>query len=245
MDLRVGELPEEEVGDADLSARADGQLERRQAARPETVLDGFGVDVVGQQRAAPGVFRHLAGHGDDLLASAVAQREGEHHVFSLGARRAQLLERIAHAGRQAIELADGVEPDAVVEDLAALAFEVVAEQIHETAHFFRGAIPGLRGEGVERERGQAELAGGAGDRANAVRALAVAFEPGKGAHLRPASVAVHDDADVARQRPSRNLTAQVRELELGAHVAPSFGSRRPRTVAPPICSGQETGEKVG
>src|SRR5438045_2332268 len=95
-----------------------------QAARPEAVLDGCGVDLVGLERAAAGVFGHLAGHGDDLLASAVAQRKGEHHVFSLGARGAQLLERIAHAGRQAIELADGVEADPVVEDLAPLALEV-------------------------------------------------------------------------------------------------------------------------
>src|SRR5207253_105921 len=73
MDLRVGELPEQEVRDAELSAGTHHELQRRQALRPEPVLDrprvdGAGVEAVGGDPAR---------HRDDFLATSVAERARE------------------------------------------------------------------------------------------------------------------------------------------------------------------------
>jgi hypothetical protein len=112
---------------------------------------------------------------------------------------AQRVERVADHRRQAIEIADGVEPDLVVHDLGALVVEIVAQELHEPAHLVGGAGPVLRRERVERDGLEAELAGGPRDVADALGADAVALEPGLTADLRPAAVAVHDDAHVAWQ----------------------------------------------
>ncbi len=214
MDLRVGELPEEEVGDAHLAAGPHHQLQRGQSHRPQALLDRLGVDLVRPQRARARILGDLARHGDDLLAAAVAQRQGEDHFGVPRAVAAKLLERIADPRRQAIQLPDGVQPDAVVHDLGALAVEVVAEQVHQAAHLVRRPVPVLGREGVQGEGRQPELARRARHVAHRVGTPPVALQAGETPLLRPAAVPVHDDADVAGERPGGDLGAQVRQLQL-------------------------------
>src|SRR6185437_7370860 len=97
------------------------------------------------------------------------------------------------------QVADGVQPDAVLEDLVALAQEVVAQEQHERVDLFFGARPILFAERIEGERLEAEAArhtDGAPDRG---RSLAVPVGPRAAAGLRPAAVAIHDDTDVPGQ----------------------------------------------
>ena len=182
------------------------------------------------------VFRHPASHGDDLLAPAVAQGEGQDHLGVLGAVAPQFLQRVAHAGRQPVQLADGVQPDPVVHDLGPLALQVVAQQVHQPAHLVRRALPVLRGEGVQRERRQAQLARGAGHLAHGVGAPPVTFQAREPALLRPASVPVHDDADVAGQRAPGDLGAQMGELQLGDQLSSVERSVRLYTTVHPTAS---------
>src|SRR5947209_2520631 len=158
VDLGVGELPEKEVGDAHLAAGAHDQFQRREARGPEAVLDGLGVDLLGAQL----VLGHFADHGDDLLAAAVTESESENHFQVAGAVAAELVEGLADPGGQAVQVAEGVQPDAVVHDLGALLEEIFAEEVHQAFDLVGRALPVLRGERVESQRRQAEPARGAG-----------------------------------------------------------------------------------
>src|SRR5258708_28298399 len=123
-DLRVSELPEEEIGDAHVAAGASHQLQGRQARGPEPLLDGLGVDL---RRLEP-ILGDAASHGDDLLAAAVAERARQDHLVVLRAVEPQLLQRIAHPRGQPVQLADGVQADAGVHDLGPPALQVGAAQ---------------------------------------------------------------------------------------------------------------------
>ena len=71
---------------------------------------------------------------------------------------AERVEHRADERREAPEVADGVEADAVVEDLVALVQEEVAQEQHQRVDLVFGARPVLLAERVERERAQAEAA---------------------------------------------------------------------------------------
>jgi len=154
-----------------------------------------------------------------LRAAAVARREREDHVGIARAVATQLFERVADARRQPIELADGVQPDAVVHDLGTLAMEVVAQQVHQAAHFIGRPLPVLRRERVQGERRQPELARRPRHLAHRVGASPVALQAREAPLLRPAAVPVHDDADVSGERPGGDLGSQVGELQLGEQLS--------------------------
>src|SRR5207253_3235944 len=102
------------------------------------------------------------------------------------ARGAQLVEGLADQRRQLLGVADRLEPDLVVEDLAALADQELAEKLHQAGDLVRRARPVLRAERVERQRFEAELSRGACDVADAVGAGTVALEAEQSAGLGPA-----------------------------------------------------------
>jgi len=152
-------------------------------------------------------------------ASSATLREREDHVGIARAVATQLFERIADARRQPVELADGVQPDAVVHDLGTLAMEVVAQQVHQPAHFIGRPLPVLRRERVQGERRQPELARRPRHLAHRVGASPVALQAREAPLLRPAAVPVHDDADVSGERPGGDLGSQVGELQLGEQLS--------------------------
>ena len=91
-------------------------------------------------------------------------------LLALAAKR---IEHGAHERGQAPEVADGVEADAVVEDLVALVEEELAQELHQRVDLLLGARPVLLAEGVERERLEAEAARDAHDPPDGGGAFAV------------------------------------------------------------------------
>jgi hypothetical protein len=216
-ELGVGGLPEEEVGDAVLAAGADDEVHRRQRVGPQLRgEDVLGEGTIGERAGARGGHQP-AGGCDDLLLTAVGQRQGEHHrpvVLRLVSKR---LERIAHHPREPVQLTHRVEPDLVLEDLLPFLLQIVAEKVHQSGHLLHRPGPVLGGERVERERLDADAARGAGDLADAVAPLPVTLQPGQAALLRPAPVAVHDDAHVPGQGPLLHLGLQGGERRNRGH----------------------------
>src|SRR2546428_6087070 len=76
MDLRIRQLPEEEVRDTELPAGAHDELERRQPLGPEAVFDRLGVDRV-RGEAGP---RASPPPGGDLPPAPPAARAGHRPV---------------------------------------------------------------------------------------------------------------------------------------------------------------------
>src|SRR5678816_4257307 len=75
-DLRVGDLPQQEVADAHLAARADQQVRIGLAAGVEVRRKARFIDLIRSESVADDPFRRF----DDLGAAAVVQRDVEEHA---------------------------------------------------------------------------------------------------------------------------------------------------------------------
>jgi hypothetical protein len=114
-------------------------------------------------------------------------------------RARQVVEGVAHGGRELLPVADGAEVDVVLEELVALGEEVVLEERHERIDLFPWTPPVLLREGVEGELFEAEATSGAHDATNGVAASAVTGGAGLPPEFGPTAVAIHGDGDVARE----------------------------------------------
>src|SRR5439155_804787 len=106
------------------------QIERRQRCGRQVRTEALDVELGDRTRRE--IRGGLARGVRDRLAAAVRQREGQDHVLVVGARAAQFVERIADDGREAVDVAERGQADAVVEDLGALVDQELAQQLHQT-----------------------------------------------------------------------------------------------------------------
>ncbi len=132
----------------------------------------------------------------DLLAAPVREGEGQGHLRVAGALATERVEHGAHEAGQASEVADGVQADAVLQDLVALGEQKVTQELHERIDFVFRARPVLLAEGVEREGVKAEAARDAHDAPYGRGPFVVACRARPATELRPTPVPIHDDADM-------------------------------------------------
>ena len=108
------------------------------------------------------------------------------------------------AVRQAVEIAEYAQADAVALHGGELFAKEADQQLEEQADFILGAAPVFLREGVERQVADAERAALGHDGFGGADAGLMAFAAGQAAFLRPAAVAVHDDGNVGRERGGGN-----------------------------------------
>ena len=107
-----------------LAAGADDQVQRRQARVHSCASKSSRRSRAASSSPLRGRSRQAPRRVQDLLAAAVGERQREHHP-GVAARTPRAAPPAARArSGQPVQLADGVEADAVVEDLRALALEV-------------------------------------------------------------------------------------------------------------------------
>ena len=209
-DLGVGDLPEEEVGDALLAGGADdkvgvghvrgvegardvGLVEGVEGSGAEEVFDGAaaGVGLGGE------VGEDLADGVDDLGAGAVVEGEREGGAGVFGGGLGGPLHGVLHFAGELVDAADVGHADVVVVHALDVADEVAPEELHEEADLGLGAAEIVfEREGVESEPGKVDAGGGLDDELDGFGALLVAEEALQGALAGPAAIAVHDDGDV-------------------------------------------------
>ena len=234
-DLGVGDLPEEEVGDALLAGGADhevgvghvrgvegagdaGLVEGLEGAGAEEVVDGAAAVVglggeVGED-AADGV--------DDLGAGAVVEREGKGGAGVFGGGLGGPLHGVLHLLGKIVGAADVGHADVVVVHALDVADEVALEELHEEADLCLGAAQIVfERKGVEGEPGKVDAGGGLDDKLNGFGALLVAEETLEGALAGPTAVAVHDDGDVLGNLGRIELL--VKDLLLGRELVDAAG----------------------
>ena len=209
-DLGVGDLPEEEVGDALLAGGADdevgvrhvrgvegagdvGLVEGVECAGAEEVFDGAaaGVGLGGEvgEDGADGVY--------DFGAGAVVEGEGEGGAGVFGGGLHRPLHGVLDFLGEVVGAADVGHADVVVVHALDVAGEVALEELHEEADLGLGAAQVVfEREGVEGEEGKIDAGGGLDDVLDGFGALLVAEEALEGAFAGPAAIAVHDDGDV-------------------------------------------------
>jgi coniferyl-aldehyde dehydrogenase len=146
-------------------------------------------------------LRELTRGVRDLFAATVRQGERQGHLVVSLALDAKGVEDGPHERRQTAKVAYGVEPDAILEDLFSLPEKKLAKEKHEGIDFFFRASPVLLTERVERQRPQAQTAGGANRPTNRNGTLSMTAGAWLAANLRPPAVAIHDDADVPGEIP--------------------------------------------
>src|SRR5579875_867806 len=110
--FRVGQLPQEEVGQPLLSARADEEIGVREASRVQRGGKALLVDVVRADAARLHRFRQRAARADDLGPTAVIEGQRQDQARSLGGLGDGAREGLLLQQREAINVADGPDADA-------------------------------------------------------------------------------------------------------------------------------------
>ena len=198
VELRIGALPEEEVGEPLLPAGPDDELR---------VRDACGVQVAREQplrqllrlplplRAVGG---EAPGRPQDLVPAAVVQAD-----VCLEAILGQMLRDLVGLIGQGPELrGDGrhvpeeVEPDMVPLHAVHCLQQVLLEKRHDGGDLRLRALPVLRGEGVDREVLDADVLAVRCDAAEGLGSHLVSRGAGQAPLGGPAAVAIHDNGNV-------------------------------------------------
>ena len=206
-DLGVGDLPEEEVGDALLAGGTNNQIGIGHVPGVEGARDGGlvqGFERAGSKeivdRAATGVsFGGEIGEDgsdsvEDLGTGAVVEREREGGAGVFRGCFHGPLHGVLDFLREVEGAADVGHADVVVVHALDVADEVALEELHEEADLGLGTAEVVfKREGVKGEPGKVNAGGGLDDILDRLGALLMAEEALEGAFAGPPAVAVHDD----------------------------------------------------
>src|SRR5439155_4943331 len=191
-DLRVGNLPQQEVADAHLAARPDQQVGIGLAGGVEKIAEPPLVELVGRdagrQRAPCRV--------DNLRTTTVVERDVEPHPGVCRRLPNTDIELVLHIGRELVFAADDMKSNIVLEQRAELKTQIPLEKRHQRVDLRSRALPVLDGKRVERQHVDPQARGGLDDVAHRIDAGAVAFDARQMPLRGPPAVAVHDDCDV-------------------------------------------------
>ncbi len=193
--LRVGQLPEQKIADALLATGADEQV-------------GFGRIGHGQMRRQVGFAvmadffrmgqRQLVDGLQDIPAATVVGGDGQGQPGIVGGQRLAFANQRQQARFECHQIANHPQPHAIGMEPTDLALQRTDEQVHQKGHFLHRPAPVFRRKG---EQGQvADVARNAGldQRTHRLDATLVAGDTRQEAFLGPASVAIHDDRQMAR-----------------------------------------------
>ncbi len=222
-DLGVGDLPEEEVGDALLAGGADdeigvGHVRGVEGARNGGLVEGVkrtGAEEVFDGTAAGVGFSGEVGEDvadsvDDLGAGSVVEGEGQGGSGVACGGLHGPLHGLLDFLREVVGAADVGHADVIVVHALNVADEVVFQELHEEADLgFWAAQIVFEREGVEGEEGKIDAGGGLDDVLDGLCSLLVAKEALEGSFAGPAAVAVHDDSDVLGETGEVELVVEV------------------------------------
>jgi hypothetical protein len=113
-----------------------------------------------------------------------------------GRRRFRARDLLAQALGQPVAAADDGQTRSARKELSQLYAQIMAQQLHERAHFVLGPAPVVAGERKQRELGDAEIRRRFDDAPRRGDARPVSGRSRQTATQRPAAVAVHDNGDV-------------------------------------------------
>jgi len=197
VNLAVGDLPKQVVGDSELTSGADQQVGVRSVRAIQMLSEVGLLDLV--QRQAPGGHISSEGNGgvEYFLAAAVVQGKLEGEAGVAGGQVLDTYDLLPQRWGQAFYVTEESDPDVALVQFVGFGVKDLLDECHESSHLILGPSPVLGGEGVEGEEGNGELAAAFHGVANALSAGAVALEPRKAMLAGPAPVAVHDDRNVA------------------------------------------------
>src|SRR5712691_5602003 len=208
--LGVGELPQQEIGEPAFTGRPDQQVRVAPGRRVELGADGVLVDVLESLDALEHLFGEEARRPGQLAARGVGDAQIERQPRAVPCLPLDALHRRPRAGREPGAVAQHVDRHPLVLQLGYFPRDVLLEQPHQRGDLGRGTLPVLLREGEQREHLHPGLERAFDRLAHRLHPRPVAQRPGQAALARPATVAVHDDGHVARRGPVQaDLRQQV------------------------------------
>src|SRR3990172_5948005 len=160
--------------------------------------------------------------GDPLLAGGPDQEVGvgavaREELAAEGALVDLVAGEPAGGGREALQLAEHAHLLSLPLELVRLPLDVLLQERHQRRNLARGPLPVLLREGEEREHLEPHLEGPFHHLAHRLHPAPVPQGARQPALARPASVAIHDDGDVARRRAVGADLAEEIARDGGSH----------------------------
>ena len=187
--LAVGQLPEEEVGDAVLARCADDQVRVGLIGVVEVGPEGALADLVGRD-----AFGHDLLDGiDDFGPAPVVERHGERAPSVVSGEADRLVHPSEHPlGHPPVAPPGKADADPFVVELVAPTKQQALVEPHEIADLVGRPAPVFGGEGVHGDPGDAEVEGPFDGIEEGGLTGRMALGPGQPPAGRPPPVAVHD-----------------------------------------------------
>src|SRR6202030_1176321 len=133
----------------------------------------------------------------NLLPRAVIEGDDQRESVIAAGQVFRLLQQPANIGIEIVAFADDADADIVLVQIDQIVADEAAQQPEQIADFRRRARPVFRAEGENRQDGNAELVGRAHRLAQGLDAAAMPLHARQAAAGGPASIAIHDDGDMA------------------------------------------------
>ena len=135
---------------------------------------------------------------NDLLTSAIAQGQDQGESRVLGSQLNGPVQLRLTALRQIMQTADGLQPDVLLLHLRRLLAEKQLQQFHQRIHLALRPLPVLRGKSIQGQKLHTQITTGLRHAPNRLSSLTVPLRARQATLFCPATIAIHDDGDVAR-----------------------------------------------
>src|SRR5216117_735559 len=149
--LGVGELPQQEIGEPAFTGRPDQQVRVAPGRRIELGANRVLVDVLESLDALEHLFGEEARRPGQLAARRVGDAQIERQPRAVPCLPLDALHRRPRAGGETGAVAQHVDRHPLVLQLRDFPRDVLLEQLHQRGDLGRGALPVLLREGEERE----------------------------------------------------------------------------------------------
>ena len=208
--LRIGQLPEQEVGDPLLIAGADQKIRIRDPSRIQTAAEIRLGEVLRLQLPLLHFTHQFLGSPEDLVPSAVIDGDLEVQTVIVLSCFLQLGDPVPNILIQSGLLSQHPHTHAVLFRRLQTGLHIVSQQLHQRVHLVLGTIPVLRGESIHRQVLDPHPVGFLTDDLHCLGALHMAVVSGHSLCLCPSAVAVQDNGNVTGH------------LQLFTHLSPSL-----------------------
>jgi len=185
-------VPREEVRGALVAAGPDDQVDVADRSIVQPLLDGFDVDIGRVEVARIDVACDRRRRVEQFGAATVRQRDVQREPVVVGGAALCVVHRVAHALREAVDIADCANADSLLMDAVGVGevAELGLQQVEQRLQLLVRALEVLGREGVQRQLCDAQIRapvedalGGSG--AGPVAVGRVVAAPGRTADFRP------------------------------------------------------------
>lgn len=208
IELRIGDLPEQEIADSRFTARSNKEVRVRKTGRGEVLFES-GFMHAARGLAALNVVDQVIDGVDNLGASSITQGDHYGSVGEMLGLPGDDLRQILGGRRKLVKLADGEKPYfSFMKGLPFLKKEFFKER-HQQVDLSLGAVPVFLRERIDRDDGNPQQVTGIEDFADGNQPFPVSGNTGQPTLGSPTTVPIHNHGHVTGQRVLVELGKEI------------------------------------